>query len=369
VKTKRLTYQFSMALILILIIAISIGHYLIPTTHHHLHEIFRRLYFFPILLAALQYGFRSGFLIAFIISLIYLPHVVFQWSGSFLSNLVRFNEILLYLLIGGLSGLLSDRTRKERDRYRDVAEELDQAYQKLKQQSDQMAELEHQLRGADRMAVLGELTASLAHEVRNPLGSIKGAADILKKRCKSDKTCLEFPQILADEVDRLNQVVDNYLTIARHPAASGETTNVIAALESIFQLVGPQIRKQNIQIQTDWPDSPVSIPMSEVEARQVFLNLALNALAALTPGGMIHIQILKSDQTVIIHFSNNGPGIPENQLETIFTPFYTTKKEGTGLGLAIVKRLVESRTGTIEVESQMDKGITFTLTFYPKKIT
>lgn len=350
-------------LIAAMILGVTFGHYTTPISHHHWHEIFRRLYYVPILVAALHYGFRGGLISSVAVGFIYLPHVVFQWSGPFLSNLIRFDEIVMFLLIGNLAGLLADRTRREKERYRKTAEALDQAYRNLKRQSEHVTELEYQLRSADRLAVLGELTASLAHEVRNPLGSIKGAADILKKRCKADQTSREFAGVLTDEVARLNRVVDNYLSLAGPQKDSRETSDAVASIKSVFQLTGPQIRKKRIRVITDWPGEAAEIPLSEVESRQIFLNLMLNALSEVDTGGEVRITVQKSDKTVRIDFADNGPGIAGEHIGMIFNPFFSTKKEGAGLGLAIVKRMVESRGGKIEVQSQPNQGTTFVLTF------
>jgi two-component system sensor histidine kinase HydH len=344
-----------------LVLGISSAHYLTPVGHHQWHEIFRRLYFIPILMAAIYYGFRSGMTVAVLITLIYLPHVIFQWSGSFSVNLVRFNEIILYLLLGGLSGFLSDTTRKERDRFKKTADELEQAYLKLKEQSNQMAELEYQLKSADRLAVLGELTASLAHEVRNPLGSIRGAAEILRKRCRQDDTSQEFTKVLMAEVDRLNQVVDRYLSMTPASLSSSGSSELKAALDSVIYMLGPQFRKKQISLETDWPADRVIIPLTEVEVRQIFLNLMLNSLAVLNSKSRIKIQTEMDDSEVIIRFSDNGPGIPEAKIKMIFTPFFTTKKQGSGLGLAIVKRIIESKKGKISVQSRPGEETTFTI--------
>jgi two-component system sensor histidine kinase HydH len=366
-RKDRMKKNIPLFIIAALVLGISCGHYLTPVGHHQWHEIFRRLYFFPILLAAIYYGFRIGMSVAVLVTLIYLPHVMFQWSGSFSGNLVRFNEIILYLLVGGLSGFLTDTTRKERDRFRKAADELEQAYLKLKEQSEQMAELEYQLKNADRMAVLGELTASLAHEVRNPLGSIRGAAEILRKRCRQDDTSKEFVKILTDEVDRLNQVVDRYLSLtSAYPNSSG-SSELKSALDSVIYMLGPQFRKQHIGLERNWPSSPVMVPLTEVEIHQIFLNLMLNSLAVLNAHDRIAVYIEIQDSKVMIRFSDNGPGIPEANMKMIFTPFFTTKKRGSGLGLSIVKRIIESKRGLISVQSRPGEETAFTITLPTEK--
>ena len=350
-----------------LIISISCCHYTTPIKYYYLHELYRRLYYLPIIIAAFRYSLTGGITTSVAIGLIYLPHVVFQWRGSFLDNFVRFNEIILYIIVGGVAGFLSMRLRNKTDQYRRTAEELRESYKRLEVQTFKLAEMESQLRAADRLAVLGELTASLAHEVRNPLGSIKGATDILKKRCFEDKTTQEFAGVLAKEVDRLNRVVENYLNLSRKISAHPKYSNISEIIRSVLTLVGPEIRKKQIKVEVDLPEEPLMTHTEEVEVQQVFLNLILNALAALDSGGQIQIEGKATDREIFVQVMDTGKGIPSDKLEKIFLPFYTTRKNGTGLGLAIVKRIMESSGGRIEVESKENEGSIFTLTFKKAK--
>ena len=210
---------------------------------------------------------------------------------------------------------------------------------------------------------MGELTASLAHEVRNPLGSIRGAAEILRKRCRQDATSREFARVLTDEVNRLNQVVDRYLSLTPASPRSEGTADVKAALKSVIYMLSPQFRKKQISLETEWPADPVLIPLTEVEARQVFLNLMLNSIAVLDAHHKIRVQVRMEDSRIMILFSDNGPGISEAHIKMIFTPFFTTKKQGSGLGLAIVKRIIESKKGEITVRSRAGLETVFTITF------
>ena len=280
-----------------------------------------------------------------------------------MDNLVRFNEIVLYLVVGGIAGLLSRRVQDERDRYKRTAEELEASYHKLEAKTLQLSDMESQLRAADRLAVLGELSASMAHEVRNPLGSIKGAVDILRKRCPKDKTAQEFSDLLSMEVDRLNRVVENYLEMGRKPSGYDERSNLEKTIESVLNLAGPEIRRKQVEVRCDFPDHPLIAPMHEIEVQQVFLNLILNALAAMNEKGHIYVQGEIRDEKIFIRVTDTGRGIPPDQLKEIFQPFYTSRKHGTGLGLAIVKRIMESCGGKVEVESEENKGTTFILIF------
>ena len=346
-----------------LTVVITASHYLTPTSLHHWHEVFRRLYYIPIILAAVRYGLKGGIIVSLSISLIYLPHVIFQWAGHGLHNLVRFMEVLLYLAIGVLTGFLTKRINKEKNRFKKTAEKLKISYGQLETKSNQLIEMESQLRSADRLAVLGELSASLAHEVRNPLGSIKGAVDIIAKQCRHDKTSLEFSKILQREVVRLNRVVDNYLNMTRKTSGESGQANVAEIVQLVVQLLEPEIKKRSIKITCDFPELPLLIPLSDIETQQVYLNLVLNAVSAIEKDGQVALRGNIENGLTRLIVQDNGKGILKESLNEIFRPFYSNRKNGTGLGLPIVKRIVESAGGTITVESEKNKGSSFVLTF------
>ncbi len=354
-------------LVVILVVFISTCHYLVPIRHYHYHEIFRRLYYLPIILAAYQYGLYGGLAASAAVCIIYLPHVIFQWTGNLLNNLVRFTEIILYLVVGSLAGFLSQNVKNERNRYKEAAERLEASYKQLEIQRDQLAEMESQLRSADRLAVMGELSASLAHEVRNPLGSIKGAVDILRKRCPEDKIAKEFSDLLFKEVIRLNKVVDSYLSMARKPSARTASTDLKEIIKSVLYLVGPEIRKRRIHTKSEFSNQALNARIQEIEAQQVFLNLILNALAALEDDGQLDIEAKVQANKICVTVSDTGKGISKKNISKIFDPFYTTRKDGMGLGLSIVKRIVQSNQGNIRVESTENRGTTFTLMFHRVK--
>jgi two-component system sensor histidine kinase HydH len=350
-------------IIAMMVIVISVLHYTTPTEYHHYHELFRRLYYLPIIHAAYRYGFLGGVVTSVAVSFIYLPHVIFQWAGPFLGNLVRFTEIILYIIMGAIAGFLSGKVQKERDRYKTTADKLEASYQKLESQTIQLSEMESQLRTADRLAVLGELSASLAHEVRNPLGSIKGASDILKNRCSDDEVVQEFTQLLLKEVERLNRVVENYLGMAKKAPDHIEKADLTKEIQSVLEILGHTIRKNHIQISCRFAEQPQMILMQDVEVRQVFLNILLNAISAVEAHGRIEISTTLAEGEARVKIQDTGKGIEPEQLQKIFNPFFTSKEKGTGLGLAIVKRIMESHGGHIEVKSEKDRGTHVMLRF------
>ena len=346
-----------------LVIVFSVLHYTTSTMKWQYHLVYMQAYFIPILIAALQFGVRGGLGTAIAVSLVYLPHVMFQWGGLVESNLMRFMQIGLYNIIGYLVGLKAGAEKNEKLKYQQSAEELQISLNKLKEQSDKLSELEQQLRLADRLSVVGELTASLAHEVRNPLGAIRGATEILNEELPEDIKVSEFFQIILQEINRLNEVLENYLSFARVKSDVQTSFDLIEIINNITQMLGYSARKSGIQLDSQMTNKFIIIQGSPNHFRQILTNLLLNSIQAMPNGGSIEIKVSSEEEIVRLRVVDNGPGIKEKELERIFRPFYTTKKGGTGLGLAIVKRLTEENGWQLKVESQLGQGTEFELTF------
>ena len=348
---------------ILLIAGITFLHYNTPTTSRHWHELYKVLYFLPIILAAFRYGLRGGLSCAMIVTVLYLPHVMFQWGGDFLTNLSRFLMIVLYNLVGALTGFLWQKERAERNRYQEAAKQLQVSLKQLQEQTEQLTDIENQLLSSERLATLGELTANLAHEVRNPLGSIRGVAEILCDESK-DNSQQKFVNILLKEVQRLDRVVANYLSYATPQADTKELKSVRPIVDSVLALVGPELRRHQIQthIQIQPPDA--QLYCDEIQLRQAILNVILNAVAACEDGGKITTRINRNENgSVHIAISDNGHGLSESATKHLFEPFFTTKPNGTGLGLAITKRIVEGHGGLISATGNDSGGTTIIMEF------
>ncbi len=347
----------------LLIIVISVFHYSTPTHFHYLHEIYRALFFLPIILAAFLFQLRGGIISAVVVIVIYLPHVVFQWGGDLFYNFSRFVQMIVYLIIGVVSGLLAQRERYERDKYQKTAEELDESYRKLKLQSMKMAEIEDKLRDSERLSILGELAASLAHEVRNPLGSIWGVMEIIRDDFEKMGKSNEFIEVLFKEVNRLNQVVENYLNLARKTTVVRQPCNIPEVARAVAFLLNYRLQKQKISLEINFPPKPFIVMANESQIQQIFFNTILNSIAALPEGGKIEVrgELLENGRKKV-SIIDNGEGFDDETRKKIFKPFFTTKNDGTGLGLSIIKRIAEENHWTIEINSQ--KGIGTTISIY-----
>jgi two-component system sensor histidine kinase HydH len=231
------------------------------------------------------------------------------------------------------------------------------------------SKLYQQMKEKDRLAALGEMSAGLAHEIRNPLAAIKAAVQYLdpKKLPADDR---EFLEIMIEEVNRLNGVVTQFLDYSRPLKPSMAPTAVNEVLQKTFKLLESQPSNVNVELElADW----VPRVLADAEQlKQVFLNLALNAFQAMPGGGRLTVSTrvardelafwregARRADIVEIRFRDTGPGVPEEARESIFVPFYTTKEKGTGLGLAICQRLVKAHQGTVGVRSSPGEGAEF----------
>ena len=224
--------------------------------------------------------------------------------------------------------------------------------------------LKEHIRRQDRLAALGELSAGIAHEIRNPLGIIKGAAGILNKEiANKDARFDELSSIILEEVDRLNDVINDFLEFARPRPPLFKAQNINDIIRGTLQMTALQIEKSQVLLRTDFAPHLPSIMIDEHQMHQVFLNLVLNALQATDAGDTIDVttRFLAESGQVEILFRDGGSGIPAETIRKVFNPFFTTKEKGTGLGLSVVNKIVENHHGIILLDSEEGKGTCFTI--------
>ena len=220
--------------------------------------------------------------------------------------------------------------------------------------------METELKKADRLAAIGELAARIAHEIRNPLASISGSVQLIAQGERIDERDRKLLDIVLRETERLNLLIRDFLDYAR-PSQPVTTpvrlSHLLADLEALLR-VDPRFSRIELIIACP---GEIVVPVDRNKFEQVFWNLLLNAAEALPEGGTVRIVGQQDDARVTVRVTDNGSGIPPEQLKKIFEPFFTTKQGGTGLGLATVYRIVEAHSGRIRVESSPGEGTTFTL--------
>jgi len=325
-----------------------------------LHGILGHLYIVPIILGAYWYGIKGGLGVSIAAAVLFSPHLLLHWTDPFL-DIYNFVELFLFLLIGGVTGVLSQMERNQRMRYEHALVRLDESHRKLKEQTDILFQTEEQLRMADRLSALGELSAGMAHEIRNPLSAIKGAVEILKDDYRPDEIKYEFIQILLKETDRLNHIVQEFLGFARPKRPDFQQADVNEAVESVLTLTMQEAKKAGITVEKSLDPSIGKRSLDAGLLKQAFLNIILNAIQAMPDGGTLTVESFFRDNAIEVRIADTGTGISEENRKKLFSPFFTTRKNGTGLGLAITYRIIQNHRGMIEVKSAQGKGTVFSV--------
>ncbi|SRR5579883_234627 len=341
--------------LLALIVGVSMLHYWIPTTHVWLHPLFQRAYYIPILLMALLFGLRGGILAASLSGLLYVPHVLMSWASEPEYRAAQLIEIGVFFVIGGLTGILADDERMQRKKVEETAHKLSEVYAQLQASFEQ-------LRRADRLSALGELSAGLAHEIRNPLGSIEGAVQILRRQELPGDTRQEFGDLAQKEVNRLKGLLTNFLDFARPQTPKRLLTDPSQLLESVSRLAAETARVSRVQVRVAPAENLPPVDIDPEQMKQVLLNLVINAVQAMPGGGEILLRTARTPDAVLLEVQDEGVGIPPEDLERVFNPFVTTRPDGTGLGLSIAYQIVSQHGGHIAAHRNPARGMTFSVT-------
>lgn len=214
----------------------------------------------------------------------------------------------------------------------------------------------------EKLAAIGHLAAGVAHEIRNPLSSIKGLAKYFAERTPPDGEAHQLAQVMAKEADRLNRVVSELLELVRPAHLTCQSVDLNEVITHSLRLVSQDAQSRTIELNFNAQPSLRRIQADPDRLKQVLLNLYLNAMQAIGHHGTIRVEVGECDgQRVKIVVTDSGKGMTAEQRQAIFTPYFTTKADGTGLGLAVVQNIVEQHGGTIHAESSSGKGAVFTL--------
>ncbi len=301
------------------IILVTILHFLTPLDQIVWHEIYQRLYYVPIIAAALLFGLRGGLAASLFTGLIYIPHIFLHWQhGHFDYSINQYAEIVIFNFVGGIMGALGDWLRQARERAERNAAEKQKAYNELQKTFEQLLQ-------AEKLAALGELSAGIVHEVRNPLGAIKGAVEILEDEIASDSPRREFSDLAKKEIERLDKLVGEFLRFARPAPLLVEPNDLNNIVELVAALIGNQAASQSVFIEKELQENLPKVSVDNEQIKQVLLNLAINSLQAMKDGGHIIFRTRQKDKFCIVEVIDTGNGIAAEVLPKIFDPFFTTK--------------------------------------------
>jgi len=373
--------KYLFAFLVLIVIIIGLLHFFTPGHLFFYHDTYRRLSYFPIVFGAIWFGFRGGLILSVMSSIFFIPHILLyigQGPETYINELL---EIILYLAAGTVTGLIVNKENKLRQQYKLLSEKLEKSYARLHEETQLLIEVEEQLSASQKFSALGKLSASLAHEIKNPLSSIKGTAEILLDEFPEGHPKREFTQILLKEATRLNATVEEVLQYSRGQRGTRAATEPVAlVINQVAGLLKSQLKKKAISLEITAAPAAEQFHVDAGKLSQVFLNIILNGIDVVPKGGSIKVTTLaQDDQGLQVTICDSGPGVPAADRERIFTPFVSGKEDGTGLGLSISRKIVESYGGRLTVSDSELGGVCFTVflpsenryprTPYPDKIS
>jgi PAS domain S-box-containing protein len=221
--------------------------------------------------------------------------------------------------------------------------------------------LERRVREAQQLAVLGEMAACVAHEIRNPLNSINGFAQLIRDRTGEGDKVHGYAELVVREAGRINKIIEDILDLARRRVPDFKATDINRLVEDVGEAIAEKASEKGVSMEYRYDLSVPSVAADGSQLREVFLNLLHNAIDASETGGSIEVVTGTEDEWLTVNVADQGCGMNEEVQARLFEPFFTTKSVGTGLGLVITRRIIEAHGGSIETESEEERGTRFTI--------
>ncbi len=327
-------------------------HHVTDPSHVHWHNVYQVLYYIPIVLGALLGGWRMGVGLGLLASISHVPYVLQGVRDSPDYAIEQMVEMPLLCLVGVLTGILSDRDRKQRRDLECTTHRLSEVYQELQRNFEQM-------KRAERLFAVGQLAAGLAHELRNPLWSVTGAVGILQRNAHLEPKHQECLEIIYKESQRLNRLLTDFLNFARPRSPKYQSIDIDALLNSVIQLAAHGMGRNAVQLRKETAPALPAVQGDAEMVKQMLLNLLINSIQAMPDGGEVVVSAGVQEQKLLIRVRDQGHGIQPEIRDRIFDPFFTTKENGTGLGLAVAHQIVEQHGGILTAEENADRGMTF----------
>lgn len=311
-------------------------------------ETFAPLFYPAVALAALLTGWPGG-VAAALLSAIALLSLSREPSQS-----VHYPTVLTLFGLGLLIGLVTRRLRWQRDHFQKLTEQLSGVYEKVQANFEGM-------KRAERLSALGQLSAGLAHEIRNPLASISGAASILRRNPDLDPKQAKCVEVIAAECQRLNGLLTNFLNFARPRPPRLQIVELDPVLESVLALAGHGIRGKTVYFEKRVEPHLPSVECDPEQLEQVLLNLMINAIEASPDGETVTLIAAPEDRHIAIRVIDRGHGVAPAHIDRLFDPFFTTKEHGTGLGLPVAHQIMRQMGGSLLAQGNADRGMTFSV--------
>jgi signal transduction histidine kinase len=351
---KQFKVEPHVAVSVVGIVLISGLHLITPLSMLHWHNVFQHLYYLPIVFAGLKSGWRGGLFVAIIACLGNAPHDLLSLKALPYYAIDQVLDFPLFCATGILTGTLTERGLRQRADLERTTQRLTEVYQQLQDNFEQM-------KRAERLFALGQLSAGLAHEVRNPLASIAGAAGILRRNLRMDPRDAECLEIITKECKRLNGLLTEFLDFARPRTPKYQTTDFGMVVDSVMELATHAVGKSPVRLRKDIAPNLAPVECDPELMKQVLLNLIINAIQATTGVGEVLVTAGLRNDRLLIEVKDEGCGISGADRDRIFDPFFTTKENGTGLGLSVGHQIVEQHGGILTAEANPGRGTTFSV--------
>ncbi len=341
--------------------------YLLVGWTHSINSYYHPIFFIPIVSAASTFELLGVVVVTVII-----------WAAYFSFLLPIYIDYRIYPLtseqLGVMSiqaifyGVVAFAVYEQARAKRDEMQRTQEAAQRLAESNKSLREAQASLRRSERLAALGQLTAGLAHELRNPLGTIKASAEMLTKGGLQGRpeVMAEMAGYITSEVDRMNGLVSRFLDFARPLRVRPVRAELQPVVEDVIRQHAELAKSRSVAVSERISHQPFSFEFDPDLLKVALSNLVQNAIQASAAGQNVEIRAEMRDEDVMIFVSDHGHGIDQQHLESIFNPFFTTKAQGVGLGLAIVAKIVDEHRGHMNVFSEVNSGTRFEMTL-PKK--
>jgi two-component system, NtrC family, sensor histidine kinase HydH len=318
-------------IIFFLIGIIACSDYLTDTGERKFHVLYQGLFFFPVMLSGYWFGLRGGLAAAMSIALALIPLSIIHWKGFSSEDFNNIIAMVLYNVVGVTLGVLRDREQRQ----------------------------QKHLREAESLAAMGRAVSSLAHDMKTPLIAIGGFTNWVKKHTEADSPCQEKLNIVIGETMRLENMVKDMLDFSRPLELHPSEEDLGSILTECLTVIEGMAEERKVSIRIESPENIPSAILDAMKMKQVLINLIMNAVQASPEGESVIVSSHRTDKELIIDVSDRGCGIPVDKIESIFIPFFTTKREGTGLGLSTARKIVEAHGGHMEIVNNSENGITF----------
>jgi len=322
------------------------------------HDLHRTLFIIPIIYATVAFRVWGALGASLVFLCILLPRTFYSPYADPLVRPLLF--VLFTAFVGVLAGMLMDWVEREER----VRIKLSTAYQEVVRR---LRENEEQLIQAEKLTSLGQMAASIAHEINNPLAGVLMYTKLLAKKITGGtfrkEESLDYLSKMETEVGRCSRIIRNLLDFARQTEPTLRPVDINRVMEQVLSMVGHQAQLQNIEMVKEFSPSLPNVVADFDQLQQIFTNLTLNAIQAMPDGGRLTIRSSAVDGEVRVDVQDTGCGISKENMGRLFTPFFTTKEKGkgVGLGLAVVHGIIERHKGRIKVQSEVGKGTTFSV--------